>query len=369
MILGNQKLRKSLAHEDPMWFCLIYLRHYFRFPFAPFHLEMFHILNNPKYQFIAIMAFRESGKSTIMNTANILWSILGKPQNKFVIILSQSQEQAKSQFMNIKDELKFNELLREDFGPFTDYEAEWKNMSLELTYHDSKILSASREQSIRGMNRGGVRPDLVVCDDLEDISIKPESIESEELYQRFMSEIIPLGSSNTRIIVLGNLVDEKSFMMRLKEKIDRKEIDGIFRAYPLLDDNCKILWQEKYPDLDTIRVIKKRFDKDVWMREFLLKISGSGTPIFCKDWDPAISIRRDSGIDTPPEEWLQQFPLIKAMEEFEISAPLSYTPSLLCYDKDREYLKFFRNVYLGGEDPINHYEKSPCREEKKKQSE
>ena len=43
-ILANQHLRKSLAYEDPLWFCLIYLRHHLSNPLAPFHLEMLHLL-------------------------------------------------------------------------------------------------------------------------------------------------------------------------------------------------------------------------------------------------------------------------------------------------------------------------------------
>ena len=121
-IRDNQRVRQQLAFEDPMWFCLLYLRHHFKYSFAPFHLEMFHIIRQTDDDFIVVIAFRESGKSTILNMANVLWSILGKPKKNFAIVLSKTQEQAKNHFSNIKHELEHNELLREDFGPFTEHE-------------------------------------------------------------------------------------------------------------------------------------------------------------------------------------------------------------------------------------------------------
>ncbi|MFH1235569.1 MAG: hypothetical protein V1685_01360, partial [Parcubacteria group bacterium] len=270
-ILANGNLRKSLAREDPLWFCLIYLRHHLEFPLAPFHLEMLHLLKHPKYAFIAVMAFRESGKSIIMNTANVLWSILGQPQKKFAVVVSKTQEQAKTHFSNLKEELLHNELLRADFGPFAEDEREWNKMSLELLYHSSKIVSISMEQSVRGMKYGALRPDLIVCDDIEDISSEQEESKRNETLQRFSSEILPLGSSGTRIIILGNLICQESLLMRLKKDIADGRIDGIFRAYPIIDDRRRILWPEKYRSIESVRKLSKRFPIVVWVREFLLK--------------------------------------------------------------------------------------------------
>src|SRR3989344_5383402 len=119
-IRSNQKLRQRVAFENPLWFSLLYLRHHFKYPFAPFHMEMFYLIQQTKANFIAVMAFRESGKSAILNMANVLWSILGKPGKKFVIIMSKTQEQAKNHFLNIKAELETNQLMKEDFGPFAE---------------------------------------------------------------------------------------------------------------------------------------------------------------------------------------------------------------------------------------------------------
>ena len=344
-ILANSNLRKSLAREDPMWFCLIYLRHHLEFPLAPFHLEMFHLLREEEQTFIAIMAFRESGKSVIMNTANILWSILGRPQKRFAVVVSKTQDQAKTHFSNLKQELLYNELLRSDFGPFADDEREWKKTSLELLYHGAKIVSVSMEQSVRGMKYGVLRPDLIVCDDIEDVSAAEEENRRNETLQRFASEILPLGSYGMRIIVLGNLICQESLLMRLKKDIQSGSIEGVFRAYPIIDDERRILWPEKYKSIESIRKLSKRFTDVVWVREFLLKsLSANGheliSPMIVTNYSDQ-PIQRPSPVLPPTQR-----PLIPQMKEFKISVPYDSAPAFVFVDHGPEYQSYFGNVYL-----------------------
>jgi len=328
-IRENQRTRQCVAFEDPLWFSLLYLRHHFTHPFAPFHLEMFHLIQRDEYKFIVIMAFRESGKSTIMNTANALWSILGKSQKKFVIIMSKTQEQAKSHFANIKAELEENELLRQDFGPFVEQNDDLKKLSLELVYHGSKIMVVTSEQSIRGLKYGSHRPDLIICDDLEDTS----SISSDTLYERFEREVIPMGSDGTKIIILGNLLYEDSFMMQLKNDIEENRIMGTFRAYPFADNNDEILWPQKFSDAGV--ALLNKLSSATWAREYMLDLSGQ------KYFNKTLLKRNatKNGKDEIVEKsrlktnelyklyqslWITkpQLPLIKQMNKFSISAPI-----------------------------------------------
>lgn len=344
-ILLNKNLRQHLAYEDPLWFSLIYLKHCFSYPLAPFHLEMFHLLKEPKYEFVVVMAFRESGKSTIMNTANVLWSILGKTQKKFVVIVSQTQDQAKNHFTNIKEELLYNKLLREDFGPFAEDEATWQKMSLELEYNNAKILSVSREQSIRGIKYNSIRPDLIICDDIEDISAAQEESSRHETLCRFSSEILPLGSGGTRIFVLGNLICNESLLMQLRRGITNGSITGIFRAYPIIDDDRRILWLDKYKEIENIHNLSKRFPDTVWVREFLLKsLSANGRELINPIVFDEVFRERYGGskMELPP----QQTPLIPQMEEFKISVPYDQPPIFLFMSDSLEYKLYFGNVYL-----------------------
>jgi hypothetical protein len=265
-IRGNKQIRQRLAYESPLWFGLLYLNRHFTDRFAPFHLEMFHIVADEQYQFVVVMAFRGSGKSTVMNMATVLWSILGKPGKKFVVIVSKTQEQAKNHFANIKEELENNILLREDFGPFAEKPEEWRKLSLDLVYHDAKILSVSRDQSVRGLRHGPHRPDLIICDDLEDSG---DAGQGDKIYEQFVREIAPSGEAGTRVIALGNLIDKNSFLMRLRSDALNRP-GGIFRAYPFSDSYRRSLWPGKYPDKASIRRFEESVSSGAWTREYLL---------------------------------------------------------------------------------------------------
>ena len=331
-IKDNHRVKQRVAFEEPFWFSLLYLQHHFTYLLAPFQLEMLRLLKKPEYDFIAVMAFRESGKSTIMNLTNVLWSILGKPQKKFVIIVSKTQEQAKNHFLNIKAELENNETLKSDFGPFVENEDDMKRLSLELVYHGSKIMSVHIDQSIRGLKYGLHRPDLIICDDLEDTSVSNRK-ERDLLYNRFSKEIIPLGSGKTRVVILGNLLSENSLMMRLKDDIEKEKLIGIFRVYPLLDDYRNNLWQEKFKDLDAIKKLRTKLSTEAWVREYLLtfddyfleemddlKIDETNDQMISKWYHLKIAGLRNTYREKLKSD-MPQKSLIYQMEKYVISAP------------------------------------------------
>ncbi len=365
-IRDNKRVRQRLAFEDPFWFCLLYLRHHFKYSFAPFHLEMFHLIRQTEHDFMAIMAFRESGKSTILNMANILWSILGKPKKNFVLIMSQTQEQAKNHFSNIKHELETNELLREDFGPFTEHEGTWNKLSLELEYHGSKIMSLIRDQSIRGLKYNQHRPDLIICDDLEDAASVNDESQRQTLDRWFQSEIIPLGNEKTRIVVLGNLLShflddpetDRSFILRLRNEILQGKIKGIFRAYPLIDDYGKNLWPGRFPDHESVRKLRSKMSRKTWILEYLLKSYGQKNDegpnvsfynpnITHEDW-----IRkgfRDFGYTVPDAGEMShlkpQTALIEQMNDYVIRVP-THTMAFFPRPDDPRYLAYLKDMHF-----------------------
>jgi hypothetical protein len=349
-------VRQRLAYESPLWFSLFYLRHHMSAPLAPFHMEMFHMVQEKKYNFVVVMAFRESGKSTIMNMANILWSILGKPGKKFAIIVSNTQEQAKNHFLNIKAELESNEALREDFGPFTENEGAWNRLSLELDYCGAKILSICRDQRVRGLKHNQYRPDLIVCDDLEDSVSAVDRTQAAALGQWFESEILPLGNADTTVIVLGNLLthywgdpqmNRESFILRLRLDIQIGKINGVFRAYPLIDDRGKNLWQSRYPNRKAMLALRTRVSLGIWVREYLLKAYGQNN-----EDGPNIHFTRESHIRDDLEKYpgffMRREPqkaLVPQMKEFAIRAPEHVMYIFESVD-DPAYRAFLDDAYI-----------------------
>ena len=193
-LLRDPPARREVTKESLWWFLHVFLGHYLEHKLAPFQEEMIHIAEEERYALVAIMAFRGSGKSTILNLGYPIWSVLGRQQKKCVITISNSQEQARNHFSNIKRELESNDLLKHDLGPFRQEETPWGAYSLELEHYGAKIISVSRGQSIRGMRHSEHRPDLMILDDVEDTNLE-SGVERENLYAWYMNEVVPAGSS------------------------------------------------------------------------------------------------------------------------------------------------------------------------------
>lgn len=271
-ILSDKAVRRAVVRRSHRWFFSIFLSHYVEHETALFHQEMFRITEDKKCRLAVIMAFRGSGKSTIMNLSYSLWAILGVQQKKFILIISKTQNQAKTHFLNIRDELKMNTLLAKDLGPFEADDITWGVTSLVLPKMGARITVASREQAVRGVRFWQHRPDLIICDDLEDSASVQSKTDRDAMYAWFMSEVMPAGGAKTKIIVLGNLLGDDSLLMRLRSDILENRIDGVFKAYPLLDDGNQILWPGKYASMESIDKLKKNMpDEQIWKREYLLE--------------------------------------------------------------------------------------------------
>jgi predicted phage terminase large subunit-like protein len=283
-IRKDRKIRRALAKKSHYWFFSLYLPHYINCEFAPFHHEIFK-LTEENVEFAVLVAFRGSAKSTLVTLSYVIWSIVGIQQKKFVLIVSQTQAQAKLHLENIKRELENNDLLKSDIGPFESPEDEWGSNSIVIPKFGARIAAVSTEQSIRGVRHGQYRPDLIICDDIEDIN----SVKTKEGRDRtntwFNAEIVPVGDKGTKTLVIGNLLHEDSLIMRFKKSIYDGRLSGEFFEYPLIDDGKNILWPAKYPTMEDVEKLKKTFlQESAFYREYLLKIISDEDRIVKREW-------------------------------------------------------------------------------------
>jgi len=284
-IKKKRSVRRMLARKSHMWFFTIYLSDYIDYPFAPFHHEMFSITQDPNQKLSVIVAFRGSGKSTLMSLSYPIWSIIGEQKKRFVLILGQTHNQARQYLSNIRRELETNQLLKADIGPFQEYSDEWGATSLVLSNYDAKITIASTEQSIRGLRHGKYRPDSVVCDDVEDLQSVRTKEGRDKIYNWLTGEVMPIGDVNTNTIIIGNLLHEDCLLMRLKNLMESGKLTGTFSAYPLIDDNNQILWPGKFPNMEAVEKLRASIASDTaWYREFLLKIISDEDRLVHPDW-------------------------------------------------------------------------------------
>ncbi len=283
-MIKDKQVRVAITRQSHWYFFHFYFAHYVKYATAQFHKEMFDLTESEADENFFVVAFRGSAKSTIITTSYPLWSILGKPQKKYVLILCQTQVQAKQHMMNLRRELENNPILKRDLGPFKEDSNEWGSASIVFTQSGARITAASTDQSIRGLRHNQHRPDLIIGDDVEDIASTKTREGRNKTYQWFTGEVIPTGDRNTRIVIVGNLLHEDSLLMRIKEDVEKKKIDGVFKEYPLVAGGS-ILWPGKYPTMDDIEKEKRKAGNEyAWQREYLLQIVPAEDQAIHREW-------------------------------------------------------------------------------------
>ena len=90
----NRNVRMELAKKHLYWFFHLYFGHYIEFETADFQREIFQAVADDDIEHLVIVAFRGSGKSTIVSMAYPLWAMIGVMQKKYIVIVSQPQQQA-----------------------------------------------------------------------------------------------------------------------------------------------------------------------------------------------------------------------------------------------------------------------------------
>lgn len=271
-IINTRNVRTELAEGEFMWFFYLYFSPYITAEIAPFHKEMFAALSDNSIEHLVVVAFRGCGKSTIVTTAYPLWAVIGPMQRKCVLLVSQTQLQSQQHLRNLRMELESNDLFRNDFGPLEEESNEWGITSLYLPKYGARIVAVSKDQSIRGFRNGPHRPDLVISDDVEDMSSVKTREGRDKTYRWFTSEIIPLGTPHTRYVTVGNLLHEDSLLMRIRDSFDEANPAQCFLSYPIAEDGVP-LWPGMYKDKAAIERMEKRVGNRVsWQREYMLNI-------------------------------------------------------------------------------------------------
>lgn len=227
-----------------------------------FHREMTEVIDdvstvntNAK---VGIAAPRSHAKSTWF-TKDFPISEVVYRKRKYIIIISETPTVAKANMEWIRNQLKFNRKLREDFGPLLspkDQSNITDNSEEFIAWHDdgnggkkqlALMQAASTGQALRGRNWNGARPDLIICDDLEDARPGGNASTPEQrakLRDWFAQTVMSLGDpkgKRTAFVVVGTTVHMSSLLMQiLHERADFNT--RIYRA--IIDEPKRMdLWE------------------------------------------------------------------------------------------------------------------------------
>jgi predicted phage terminase large subunit-like protein len=195
---------------------------------------------------VAIAAPRNHAKSTAITHAFVLASVLFRTK-RYVLVLSETEDQAKEFLGDIKFELSENLDLMQEFGIRRLVKDSSTDIIVEFTDGSKfRIRAIGAEQRVRGRKWGGTRPDLIVADDLEDDEMVEQDARREKFKNWFFKALVPALSDHGQIRIVGTILHMDSLLMNLLKNETWKS--KLYKAHDGFDQFTNILWPEKWPE-------------------------------------------------------------------------------------------------------------------------
>lgn len=187
---------------------------------------------------ICIKAYRGAAKTTLMRLFSLWLSLRGT--KRYVIFIGSTQDLAKETIDLLKTELEDNANLVMDFG--IKIGSIWTNEELVFSVQMQnesrlcKIKSFGAGKKIRGTNFLSMRPDLIVCDDIENDENIESKTQRDKLNSWFNKAILKLPSrlnKHYNIIIVGTTLHYDSLLQRLDKRDDFKSFSfPLVREFP-----------------------------------------------------------------------------------------------------------------------------------------
>ena len=227
-------------------------------PTPAFHRECWQLYASDEKQ-VGAVAPRDHAKSTGLTFDYILAEVMFRTSD-YVILIGSTEDKAAEQLSNISEELESNEDLRREFG-IKSFESQTKTDV--IVQHDDghrfRILARGAEQKIRGAMWKGKRPNLIVCDDMED----DEQVENKDRRLKFRRWFFRAAkqalSKSGKIRIHGTILHEDALLSRLRKNSVWKML--FYKAHKSYSDFSELLWPERWT-AEELRTRQKEFEED-----------------------------------------------------------------------------------------------------------
>lgn len=261
-LTGPKGLRKRLAAFDLEYFGRAYLPHYFVRESPKFHGELDDIwevgvmkgknaiqdakeISRAAGCRRAIEAPRGHAKSTTFTFKDTLHAS-AYAYKHYIIILSDSSDQAEGFLTDIKTEYEENAALKEDFG---DMQGKVWKAGVILLSNGVKIEAIGSGKKIRGRRHKQWRPDLILCDDLENDENVNTPEQRKKLRNWFYKAVSKAGDTYTDIVYIGTLLHFDALLANVANNPQYKTVK--YRGVISFAKNEKLweAWEAIYTDL------------------------------------------------------------------------------------------------------------------------
>jgi len=264
-----------------------------------FHKEGWQLLTS-KERLVAIAAPRGHAKTTGMTVSYGLATLLFR-ERKFMLLVSDTETQASMFLGFFKEHLQENDSLVELFGIKRGPDGKVKfikdtetDIIVEMEDgHKFRVIAKGSEQKLRGLIWNGTRPDIILCDDMENDELVMNKDRREKMRRWFNSALLPCRSATGIVRVVGTILHMDSLLERLMPKPHGRwtRLTGLklwsedrvngwmsvkYKAHN--EDFSLILWPGRFSDTDeenklNLKEIRKNYTAqgmpDVYSQEYL----------------------------------------------------------------------------------------------------
>jgi predicted phage terminase large subunit-like protein len=223
------------------------------------------------HPYVAIAAPRGHAKSTAGTLAYGLAELLFR-SSRYLLIVSDTEAQATMFVRAMAQELQENDDLIALFGPKKNEKGEvqfLKDSEADIVVqfndgHTFRVMGKGAEQKLRGLLWNGMRPDLVVIDDLENDELVMNKDRRDKLRRWFNAALRPAMSPRGKLRMWGTILHMDSLLegfmpkehskflvvedLKMYEQWPDRRVRGWlsvkYRAHT--DDFSHILWPERF---------------------------------------------------------------------------------------------------------------------------
>jgi predicted phage terminase large subunit-like protein len=208
-------LRVSHCKYNLRDFAFEYFPHHLTLGPSILHEDLFAQLqlaiDNNEPDRIADAAPRGNAKSTIISLILPIWCAVYS-KKAYILTISDTSEQAEDFLQNIRSEFEENEKLIDDFGEMEGLI--WTNGNLVLS-NGVRIQALGAGKRIRGRKHRQYRPDLIICDDLENDENVQSPDQRKKMLSWYFKALSKAGSDGVDIIVIGTIIHYDSLLNNL----------------------------------------------------------------------------------------------------------------------------------------------------------